>query len=154
MATLINEEFRQVALPKSTVAVAREDGRIYLVDFTEYPQLDDPTAIDWDVSVSKLLIGKVALSRNRMSTLEGVAFENIVHTENVPSGATTDTQISIFGSLDGKNNSIEVKPFVKEDFGGYMEASCRLTALNFSVQLRGTYNINTLQVILHPAGRR
>ena len=65
MATISVEEFKQVPLPKNTVAVARADGRIYTVDFTEMPQLDDPGAIDWDVSVAKILIGKIQQSRER-----------------------------------------------------------------------------------------
>ena len=41
MATVIAENLKQVPLPKNTMIVARDSGRLYVVDFTEFPQLDD-----------------------------------------------------------------------------------------------------------------
>ena len=153
MATDPNN-LRQVPLPKNTMVVARNDGKLYVVDFTEFPHLDDPSVIDWDLSVSKLLIGKIQQSRARLQTLEEVECENIVHTEQFPEGTTKDFQMTIFGTLDGKNAEIEHEPVIAEDEGGYVQAACRLTAKNFEIQLRGTFNVNTLAVTLHPAGRR
>lgn len=154
MATLVAEALKKVPLPKNTVAVAQEDGRIYLVDFTENPQLDDPGQIDWGISVAKLLIGKIQQTRTRLLTLEEIEIENIVHTDQFLPGTLVDTKLTVFGSLDGKTDTITVNPKISEDDGGYILAKCRVTAKNFGIQLCGTYNINTIQVTLHQNGRR
>jgi hypothetical protein len=145
---------KQVPLPKNTMVVARQDGRLYVVDFTEFPHLDDPSVVDWDVSVSKLIIGKIQQSRRQLQTLEEIECENIVRTEQYPEGTTKDFQMTIFGTMDGKNQTIEAEPVIASEDGGYVSARCRLTAKNFEIQLRGTFNVNTLVVTMHPAGRR
>lgn len=152
MATV--ESLKLVPLPKNTLIVATESGRLYSVDFTEFPQLDDPSAVDWTISVSKLLIGKIQNSRASLLTMEELECENVVHTAQYPSPGTPDFALTLFGSLDGKNNSMSVEPTVDIDEGGYVSAKCRLTAKNFQVQVRGTYNINTMSVTYHNAGRR
>jgi hypothetical protein len=153
MATEANN-LKQVPLPKNTMVVARQNGRLYVVDFTEFPHLDDPTVVDWDVSVSKLIIGKIQQSRRQLQTLEEIECENIVRTEQFPEGTTKDFQMTVFGTMDGKNQTIESEPVIATEDGGYVNARCRLTAKNFEIQLRGTFNVNTLVVTMHPAGRR
>jgi hypothetical protein len=153
MATEANN-LKQVPLPKNTMIVAREDGRLYVVDFTEFPHLDDPAVIDWDISVSKMIIGKIQQSRRQLQTLQEIECENIVRTEQFPEGTTKDFQMTVFGSLDGKNQEIEVEPTIASEDGGYVKAVCRVTAKNFEIQLRGTFNVNTVVVTMHPAGRR
>lgn len=153
MAT-VADNLKLVPLPKNTLIVARENGRLYTVDFTEFPQLDDPAVIDWNISVSKLIVGKIQSTRAQMLTLEEVEVENIVHTMQFPVGTAKDFQMTIFGSHDGKNNTITAEPSLAIDEGGYVIATCRLTAKNFQVQVRGTYNINTMTIAYHPAGRR
>lgn len=152
--SLVNESFKQSPLPKNTVAVAREDGRIYMVDFTESPQLDDAGSIDWGLSISKLIVAKVQQVRSRLGTLEEIEIENITHTDQRPPGALTDTELTVFGTLDGKNDTLTVMPKVAIDDGGYILAKCRVTAMNFAIQLRGTYNINTMVITIHNNGRR
>lgn len=154
MVDLVANNLKEVPLPKNTVAVAREDGRIYIVDFTECPQIDDPGVIDWDISVAKLLLSKIQMTRTRLCTLEEVEIENINHTQQLPPGAATDTAVTIFGTLDGKNEAITVTPKVAIDDGGYILAKCRVTAVNFGIQVRGSYNINTIVVTIHNNGRR
>lgn len=149
-----SSNLKQVPLPKNTMVVAQESGRLYVVDFTEFPHLDDPGVVDWDVSVSKLIIGKIQQSRTKLQTLEEIECENIVRTEQFPEGTTKDFQLTVFGTLDGKNQTLETEPVIASEEGGYVNARCRLTAKNFEIQLRGTFNVNTLVVTIHPAGRR
>jgi hypothetical protein len=153
MATEANN-LKQVPLPKNTMVVSRQNGRLYVVDFTEFPHLDDPSVVDWNVSVSKLIVGKIQQSRTQVQTLEEIECENIVRTEQFPDGTTKDFQLTVFGSLDGKNQALEVEPTIATEDGGYVRAACRLTAKNFEIQLRGTFNVNTLAVTMHRAGRR
>lgn len=154
MATLVAENFKQIPLPKKTVAVARRDGRIYMLDFAEYPQADDPGLIDWDISVSKILISKIQMSRTRVQTLEEITIENIVHTEQYAPGTTKDVEVTVFGTLDGKNEALQFEPTTVIDEDGFIRANCRATATNFGIQLRGTYSVNTITVTIHFAGRR
>lgn len=154
MATVNPDNLKQVPLPKNTMVVARQNGRLYVVDFTEFPHLDDPSVVDWNVSVSKLLIGKIQQSRTKLQTLEEIECENIVRTAQFPSGTTEDFKLTVFGTLDGKNQAMSVDPTIANEEGGYVHATCRLTAKNFEIQLRGTFNVNTLVVTTHPAGRR
>lgn len=154
MATISADNLKLVPLPKNTLVVAREDGRLYTVDFTEFPQLDDPAMVDWAISVSKLMIGKLQNTRTKLLTLEEIEVENIVHTQQFPTGSVKDFQLTVFGALDGHNNDITVDPHVSLDEGGYVKAKCRVTATNFGIQIRGTYNVNTVQVVFHQSGRR
>lgn len=152
MATAFNLEL--VPAPKDTMIVARKDGRLYVVDFREFPHLDDPGAVDWNVSVSKLLVGKIQQTRTSFLTLQEIELENTVQTNQPPPGSTKDMEITVFGSLDGKNNDMEVEPTTAERDNGYVRATCRMSAKNFSVQLRGTYNINTMVLTYHNHGKR
>lgn len=154
MADLTANNLKEIPLPKNTVAVAREDGRIYVLDFSEMPHLDDAGAIDWDVSISKIILSKIQQSRTRLLTIEEIEMENAVHTNQTPTGATSDLKMTVFGSLDGKNDTITVDPVITEDDGGYLLGKCRVTAKNFAIMLRGVYNINTIQVTMHQNGRR
>lgn len=154
MATLVADNLKEVPLPKNTVAVAREDGRIYIVDFSEFPHLDDAGAVDWDVSVSKILISKIQLTRSKLTTMEEIELENVVHTNQIPTGMHSDLQVTLHGSLDGHADTVTSTPKVVADSDGYIKVNCRLTAKNFGVMLRGVYNINTIQVTLHQSGRR
>lgn len=155
MATsLIAENLKAAPLPKNTLIVAREDGRLYVVDFSERPQSSDPADIDWDVSISKVLISKIQQTRTRLVTLEELEFENVT----TPSGRIINgvpaLELSVFGSLDGKNYDSTTTPKLDIDEGGYVAAKCRVTAKNFGIQLRGSYILNTIQVTVHQNGRR
>ena len=141
-------------LPKRTMLVAREDGRLYQVDFTEHPELEDPALIDWDLSVSKLLVGKFQLTRTRFVTVEELEFENVTRTAQVPEGATGDLETTLYHTLDGRNVEDEKVLVPSIDEGGLVKYNARVTGQNFSVQLRGTYNINTLIFTVHQHGRR
>lgn len=151
---LIGDNLKEIPLPKNTVAVAQEDGRIYTVDFTEFPQIDNPDSINWDLSVAKLILSKIQLTRTSLGTLEEIEIENIIHTDQFPAGTNVDTELLVFGSLDGKNDVITTKPVISVDENGYALAKCRVTAKNFAIMYRGAYNINTIQVTIHKNGRR
>lgn len=155
MATsIVAENLKAAPLPKSTLIVAREDGRLYVVDFSERPQQADPGDIDWNISTSKIVIGKLQQTRTKLLTLEELEFENVT----TPVGRTVSgvpaMELTVFGSLDGKNDTITVKPAVITDADGYVLAKCRVTARNFALQLRGSYILNTVQVTMHQSGRR
>lgn len=143
-----------VPLPKNSMLVAREDGQLFQVDFTEFPNLNSPGLVDWDLSVSKLLISKIQLTRSRFVTIDEMTFENIVRTGQTPSGATGDLEITLYNTLDGKNVAAEHFPSVMTEDDGFIHLDTRVTGQNFAVQLRGTYNINTMTVTLHQNGRR
>ncbi len=152
MAT--SSPLRLVPAPKDTMIVARPNGRLYVVDFRDFPHLDDPGAVDWSVSISKIILGKLQERRSRHLTLEEIELENTVQTNQPPPGSAQDMQITVYGSLDGKNQDIQVSPTIRERDNGYVHASCRVTAKNFEIQLRGTYNINTIVLTYHNHGRR
>lgn len=154
MATTPADNLKAVPLPKNTMVVAREDGRLYVVDFTEYPQLDDPGAVDWDVSVAKLILGKIQHTRSRYLTMEEIILENVIHTGQAPTGTSADLEVTLFSSLDGKNISETSKPYVAENDGQYIKLTTRKTAQNFSIQIRGAYSLNTIALTFHNAGRR
>ena len=141
-------------LPKNTLIVAQENGRLYKLDFTEYPHLDDPGLVDWEVSVSKIVIGKIQQTRQRFITLEGFDVENIVQTNQFPVGSSKDFDATVFVTLDGKNVVREVTPALVSRDGANAVFACRQTGQNFSIQIRGTYNINTMTVTFHNHGKR
>lgn len=143
-----------IPAPKDTMIVARGDGRLYVVDFREFPHLDDPAAVDWDLSVSKMIVGKLEQNRTRHVTLEEIEFENVVQTSQPAPGTSTDMGITVFGSQDGKNIESVTVPHIAERDNSYVRARCRVTAKNFQVQLRGTYNINTITLTYHNHGKR
>ena len=112
MATAPN--LRLIPAPKDTMIVARADGRLYVVDFREYPHLDDAASIDWNLSVSKMIVGKLEQVRTRHVTLEEIEFENVVQTSQPAPGTTTDMGITVFGSQDGKNIDSTTTPHTQE----------------------------------------
>ena len=150
----INGAFVLIPAPKDTMIVVREDGRLYTVDFRDNPHLDDPGAVDWGISISKAIIGKLQQTRNKFVTLEEIEVENTVNTNQYPPGSPQDMKITVFGSLDGKNVDTTIDPTVVERDNGYVLAKCRTTAKNFMIQLRGTYNVNTFVLTTHNHGRR
>ena len=101
-----------------------------------------------------MLVGKVQATRTSVITVEEVECENIVHTSQYPSGAVVDFKMTVYGSTDGKNQDLQADPYIAQDLGGYINAHCHLTAKNFSVMIRGTYNVNTITVTVHNSGRR
>ena len=143
-----------VPAPKDTMIVVRPNGRLYTADFREYPHLGDPGAVDWDISVSKLIVGRLEQVRTRHLTLEEIECENTVATGQNPPGTSTDLALTVFGSLDGKNIDTTTTHTIVERDSGYVRAVCRTTAKNFSVELRGTYNINTMVLTYHNHGKR
>lgn len=147
-------DLRLVPAPKDTLLIVRQDGRIYAADFRDRPQLDDPGLVDWSISVSKLLIGKIQYIRSRETTLEEIELENIVHPGQFPPGSESDMDITVWNSQDGKTPLKTIKPHVSYDVDGFVHAKCRITGKNLSIQLRGTYNINTVAVTFHINGKR
>lgn len=147
-------QLRLIPAPKDTMIAARQDGRLYVVNFREYPQLDDPASVDWTLSVSKMIVGKLEQNRTRWLTLEELEFENVTKTDQPAPGTSTDMGITIYGSQDGKNIDHTITPIITERDGTYVQAKCRVTARNFQVQLRGTYNVNTIQLTYHNHGKR
>lgn len=154
MATVVADNLKKIPLPKNTVAIARQDGRIYIVDFSEMPQLDDAGAIDWNVSVSKLMVSKIQDRRTRLLTMEEFEVENVVHTDQFPEGTFKDLELTVFATLDGKNQTLQTTPKLAIDEGGFVRGALRMTGMNFAIQVRGTYNINTMTVTYHNNGRR
>lgn len=148
------ENLKLIPSPKDTMVVAREDGRLYVVDFSYNPELDDPNAVDWALSVSKILIGKLQQNRSRLLTLEEIEFENVITTNQAPALGEEDKAVTVYGSLDGKNISSTITPHLAEDLGEFLRYTTRLTATNFSIQLRGTYALNTITCVYHSNGRR
>lgn len=149
MATLIAENLKAAPLPKSTLIVARLDGRLYVVDFSERPQQADPFDIDWDISRAKILLGKIQQTRTRLVTLEEVELQNVTSTVGRPAPTLT-----VHGAIDGKNNTMTVIPKITIYEGGLMQGKCRATATNFDILLEGSYILNTVEVTLHQSGRR
>lgn len=144
----------KAALPKNTLLVLRADGRIYSTDFSERPQLDDPGAVDWTIGVSKIIVGKIEQVRTRLISLEEIEFENVITTEQPPPGTANDFEVTLFASQNGKDISATLAPTIVEKTDEYLKLACRHTAKNFSLQLRGTYNINTIVATVHNNGRR
>lgn len=150
----LDKSLTLIPAPKDTMIVARLDGRLYVVDFREFPHLNDPATVDWDLSVSKMIVGKLEQNRTRHVTLEEIEFENVVQTSQPAPGTSTDMGITVFGSQDGKNIESVTVPHIAERDNSYVRAQCRVTAKNFQVQLRGTYNINTITLTYHNHGKR
>lgn len=152
MAT--SDNLKLIPDPKNTLIVAREDGSLYVADFTYNPEFDDPNEIDWELSVSKLLVGKLEERRTRFLTLEEIELENIVHTGQPPIVGEQDSEVTVYGSSDGKNIDKQITPTLAENLGGYVKYRCRITAKNFSIQLRSSFTLNTIVCTYHNHGRR
>ena len=100
------------------------------------------------------MLGKIQHTRTRHLTMEEIEFENIVHTGQIVPEGTSDVELTLFSSQDGKNISEISNPTVAISDGSYMKYVTRKTAQNFSIQLTGTYNLNTISLTFHNAGRR
>ena len=154
MATVEVTEPLSTPEVKRTMLVALRNGKLMRVDFSESPHLDDPNLVDWDLSVSKIFVGKFQMQRTRALTLEEIEIEKITHTGEVPTGAAGDTELTVYHTIDGRNPEPRVLPPVSIDEGGLVKYSCRVTGQNFSIGLRGTFNLNTIILTTHNNGRR
>ena len=146
MTTLPAENLKSVPLPKNTMIVARQDGRLYIVDFTLNPFIEGSSDVDWSISGAKIILGKIQHTRVRYLSMDEVVLENVIPSDNF--------NVTLFSSLDGKNISNSTVLVPAESDGQYVKFNARKTAQNFSVQVSGVYNLNTLAVTFHNAGRR
>lgn len=144
----------EVAPVKRTLGVLMSSGQVYRVDFTEYPQLPDPDKINWELSQSKLIVGKIQNSRTRTVTLQELELENVIHTGEIPAGETLDTVVKIAYTLDGHTNEALYTPALLRGSGEYQKYGARITGKNVSIQLSGHFNVNTLIATLVNNGRR
>lgn len=151
MATLEADDPLKQPTVKRTMLAARENGQLYRVDFSENPHLEDPGLVDWNLSIAKILIGKFQLTRTRAVTLEEVEIENTVHSGQAP---LPDLEVLVYNSVDGRNQEAGVSPYVSIDEGGLLRLNTRITGQNFSMQLRGVYNLSTVIFTTHQNGRR
>lgn len=151
MAT-ISEQFRFTPLPKKTIIVARADGRLYKVDFSDALAYETPELIDWNISKAKAIFGKFQHTRKQNITVEEIELENVVDTEEIATGEQFAVVIPY--SLDGKNIAGTITPALAEQSGNYRHMMTRLTAKNFSIEIAGRFNLNTIQLKYHLAGNR
>lgn len=140
--------------PKRTMFLVTATGRMYTVDFSEKPQLNDPGLIDWNLSVAKMLLGKFQLTRTRAVTLEEIEIENTVRTDQFPAGSALDLEVVVYTSLDGRTPENPIHPVVTHESDGLVHLKTRTTGQNFSMQLRGVYSVNTIIFTTHQNGRR
>ena len=151
MAT-IGEQFRFTPLPKKTIVVARQDGRLYKVDFSDALAYEAPQLIDWNISKSKAILGKFQHVRKENITLEEIEMENVVDVSELIPGEAFSVKVPY--SLDGKNITNTATPAVYAASGNYKHLMTRITAKNFSIEIAGRFNLNTIQLKYHIAGNR
>lgn len=148
------DPLNEVPLAKRNIGVLTRTGQTYRLDFSERPQEIPPDTIDWELSQSKAIFGKFQFSRSRTTTLDEIEFENVVHSQYIPTGQLTDLKVTVPYSLDGKNITGIKDPVVLSDSPEYIRCAYRVTGRNFSVQLSGQFNLNTVILTGHVSGRR
>jgi hypothetical protein len=121
------------ASAKKTLGVITADGDIYVCDF------DNPTA----ASDSIIVLGKFQLSRSRMTTLDTITLENV----------SNDCAVKLVTTLDGKPSLITT-PALTSTVGRTKEYKSRVTGLNHSIAVSGTFQLSSYELELHVNGRR
>lgn len=124
-----------VEAPKQSIGFLLKDGSIKTVNFD----------VENLSSEGVLILGKFQLSRTRRVTLQEVALENIVSSNNFT--------LAVSASPNGKYGDISYPTLVESDelFKRY---NCRTTGLNFSLVLKGGFNLVSFVLMLTPDGRR
>lgn len=144
-----------IPLPKRNITCLQPDGRVYRVDFSEKPFLENPELINWDISYGKMVIGKFQLTRNRFLTVDEMELEN-VYNPGFPIGELPAANLSIrlSAALNGKDTDTIIDPVIVERTDDYVRCATRLTAKNLSILIGGQYNMTSFTLTSHIHGRR
>lgn len=120
---ILGEETTDIA--KNSIGFLQANGTIKVVDFDSSAEAADAVAI----------LGKYQLMRTRLLQLNSVEFENI---------EVGDTfAVKDFVSLDGRNTT-SYNLTLAESSGFYRKYNTRLTGVNHSFFLTGSFRLNTI----------
>lgn len=96
-----------------------------------------------------LLLGKFQAVRDKRIKLEGVEIESVED----PAYGVPNFSLTLLPSLDGKNFTTPI-PLTATHTGPLVTAPAHKTALNFCVLLKGSIDVNTIQLDFSVAGDR
>lgn len=122
------------ASAKKTLGFVTEAGAVLLCDFDNGAPASD----------SILILGKFQITRSRSITLDTVMLESV----------ETDCSVKIITSLDGKSQDIVTTPAVLHESSQLKEFGTRVTGVNHSIAIKGTFQLNSFEISSHINGRR
>ena len=122
--------------PRSSFAFMQANGAVWQVDMEDMIAAPD----------SVFIIGKYQQSRNRLFTLHSVNVDNL-YTAN-------PWKVFSLYSLDGKNNLPPVDGSLLGDNNNTVDCGFRLTGINASIGIIGTFNLNTITINFTKHGQR
>lgn len=123
-------------IAKEIVGFLKSDGTISIINF-------DLTRLTGDNGV--VLLGKYQFSRSNLLSLDEIAVENI--------DQGSDFQVKVLTSYDGKTIGRITTPFKQIDTGQFRNYLCDATGINHSIAFKGTFNIISTELTMHPHGR-
>lgn len=124
------------ANPKKTLAFVTANGSLKLANF-------DVGNFD---SQSVLILGKYQLARERLITLQELEVESLYQANN-------NFSLKVLPSLDGKNFGAAIVPYKSYDSGLVKQYLTQVTATNYSVLIKGSFNLTALQMAVSVHGR-
>jgi hypothetical protein len=95
---------------------------------------------------SVIVLGKYQLLRSRLMTMDGISLENIE--------ATSNCEVLLATTYDGKDQAVLSTPALVSKSSQVRNYACRVTGVNHSVIIKGTFNLNTIMLDSHVNGRR
>lgn len=132
----ISAQQRIAPTPRTSIAFIQADGAVYTVEMA-----DGAPAAD-----SVFVLGKYQFVRSRVFQLHSVDIDNL-YTEH-------GYAVYALPSLDGKNNGAPVLGSILGESANTVHAGFRLTALNVSLMLMGTFSLNCVTVNFSKTGQR
>lgn len=123
-----------VEAPKRSIGFLQSDGTI-IVGIMSY---------DTTGSNGVVILGKYQLDRNRYLQLQEIDLESI----------KTNKQLSVkvFTTVDGNNISSITTPTLTLDAGNYRKYNCRVSGMNHSIMISGSFHMHSMELKFADAG--
>jgi len=143
--------FSAVVTEESIGFVNKQTNEIRVLNFDVYNSRPLSVNATYEEMQGVLVLGKFQHVRSRFLSLEEIEFEG---PQNKSIVTNPNFSCVVLPSLDGRNFSAPVSPYLAYNSGGLIRYNSHVVGQNVSVAAKGAFSLNTLQLKYTIAGNR
>jgi len=143
--------FSAVVTEESIGFVNKQTNEIRVLNFDVYNSRPLSVNATYEEMQGVLVLGKFQHVRSRFLSLEEIEFEG---PQNKSIVTNPNFSCVVLPSLDGRNFSAPVSPYLAYNSGGLIRYNSHIVGQNVSVAAKGAFSLNTLQLKYTIAGNR
>mgnify|MGYP000310998251 CR=1 FL=1 len=143
--------FSAVVTEESIGFVNKQTNEIRVLNFDVYNSRPLSVNATYEEMQGVLVLGKFQHVRSRFLSLEEIEFEG---PQNKSIVTNPNFSCVVLPSLDGRNFSAPVSPYLAYNSGGLIKYNSHVVGQNVSVAAKGAFSLNTLQLKYTIAGNR